>query len=214
MHNDYADRKNGRQPVELLHPDAAEILGDTYGLMIYQESMMRVAQKFAGYSLEDADNLRKACGKKIREVMAEQKEKFVAGCDTTGYGTDLYGEIEVSAWECRRGLRSLGLYVASLVAGFALLGFLIAPRRTWRAWTRGSGRGILADAGPGGHRAVFAVAARRAVAPSASACSASPRRATRCPPSSPSSRTSASTSLSNSRSNAAASSGQMAAISS
>ncbi|MDH4171598.1 MAG: DNA polymerase III subunit alpha, partial [Acidimicrobiia bacterium] len=89
MHNDYADRKNGRKPVELLHEDAAEILADTYGLMIYQESMMRVAQKFAGYSLADADNLRKACGKKIREVMAEQKEQFVAGCVSTGYGPEL-----------------------------------------------------------------------------------------------------------------------------
>ncbi|MFA9563713.1 MAG: DNA polymerase III subunit alpha, partial [Acidimicrobiales bacterium] len=57
MHNDYADRKNGRQPVSYLHDDAEEILRDTYGLMIYQESVMRIAQKFAGYSLADADNL-------------------------------------------------------------------------------------------------------------------------------------------------------------
>ena len=61
MHNDYADRKNGRKPVAYLHDDAQEVLGDTWGLMIYQESMMRVAQKFAGYSLAEADNLRKAC---------------------------------------------------------------------------------------------------------------------------------------------------------
>ncbi len=61
MHNDFADRKNGRKPVEYLHVDLEEVLGDTYGLMIYQESMMRVAQKVAGYSLADADNLRKAC---------------------------------------------------------------------------------------------------------------------------------------------------------
>ena len=61
MHNDYADRKNGRKPVTTAHPDLAELLGDTWGLMIYQESVMRVAQKFAGYSLADADNLRKAC---------------------------------------------------------------------------------------------------------------------------------------------------------
>src|SRR5687767_1339958 len=61
MHNDYADRKNGRKPIDYLHPDLEELLGDTQGLMIYQESMMRVAQKFAGYSLEEADNLRKAC---------------------------------------------------------------------------------------------------------------------------------------------------------
>jgi DNA-directed DNA polymerase III PolC len=61
MHNDYADRKNGRKPIEYLHADAEEVLGDTYGLMIYQESMMRIAQRFAGYSLAEADNLRKAC---------------------------------------------------------------------------------------------------------------------------------------------------------
>jgi DNA-directed DNA polymerase III PolC len=61
MHNDFADRKNGRKPVEYLHADLESILGDTYGLMIYQESMMRVAQRFAGYSLAEADNLRKAC---------------------------------------------------------------------------------------------------------------------------------------------------------
>ena len=64
MHYDYADRKNDRKPVEYFHPDAEEVLGDTYGLMIYQESVMRVAQKFAGYSLAEADSLRKAMGKK------------------------------------------------------------------------------------------------------------------------------------------------------
>ena len=61
MHNDYADRKNGRKPISYLHPDLEPLLGDTQGLMIYQEQMMRVAQKFGGYSLAEADNLRKAC---------------------------------------------------------------------------------------------------------------------------------------------------------
>jgi DNA polymerase-3 subunit alpha len=89
MHYDYADRKNGRQPVNYFHPDAVEVLEDTYGLMIYQESVMRVAQKFAGYSLAEADNLRKACGKKIRELMAKEREGFEAGCERTGYGRDL-----------------------------------------------------------------------------------------------------------------------------
>ncbi len=89
MHNDFADRKNGRKPVTCIHPDLAEVLADTYGLMIYQESMMRVAQRFAGYSLQEADNLRKACGKKIRALMAAEREKFVAGCEQTGYGAEL-----------------------------------------------------------------------------------------------------------------------------
>src|SRR5687767_4662854 len=86
MHNDYADRKNGRKPIEYLHPDLEELLADTYGLMIYQESVMRVAQRFAGYSLAEADNLRKACGKKIRELIAKEREKFLGGCEATGYG--------------------------------------------------------------------------------------------------------------------------------
>ena len=85
MHNDYADRKNGRKPVEYFHPDAEELLADTYGLMIYQESVMRVAQKFAGYSLAEADSLRKAMGKKVREIMAKERDKFVDGVQTNGY---------------------------------------------------------------------------------------------------------------------------------
>ncbi len=89
MHYDYADRKNNRKPVEFFHPDAEEVLGDTYGLMIYQESMMRVAQRFAGYSLAEADNLRKACGKKVRELMAKERGAFERGVIATGYGDKL-----------------------------------------------------------------------------------------------------------------------------
>lgn len=89
MHNDYADRKNQRKPVTYLHPDAEDILGSTYGLMIYQESVMRIAQRFAGYSLAEADNLRKACGKKVRELIQAEREKFETGCETIGYGRDL-----------------------------------------------------------------------------------------------------------------------------
>jgi hypothetical protein len=58
----------------------------------------------------------------------------------TGYGTDLVGEAEVSAWEVRRGTRGLGLYVRGIVFGAFLLGFFVAPRRTFAAW-RGAGRG-------------------------------------------------------------------------
>jgi len=89
MHTDYADIKNGRKQVAYFHPEAEELLADTYGLMIYQESVMRVAQHFAGYSLAEADNLRKACGKKIRELMAKEKDAFVAGVETQGYGVEL-----------------------------------------------------------------------------------------------------------------------------
>ena len=89
MHHDYADRKNNRKPVEYFHPDAEELLKDTYGLMIYQESVMRVAQKFAGYSLADADSLRKAMGKKIRKAMEEERERFTSGMESMGYEAKL-----------------------------------------------------------------------------------------------------------------------------
>jgi DNA polymerase-3 subunit alpha len=98
MHRDYPDLKNGRKTLTYLHPDMEAILGDTYGLMLYQESVMRVAQRFAGYSLEDADNLRKAAGKKVRSVMAKERQKFVDGCVQQGYdrklGTELFDIIE------------------------------------------------------------------------------------------------------------------------
>jgi DNA polymerase-3 subunit alpha len=98
MHRDYPDLKNGRKPVTYLHPEMEAILGDTYGLMLYQESVMRVAQRFSGYSLEEADNLRKACGKKNRVLIAAERKKFIAGCVEQGYdealGTQLFDIIE------------------------------------------------------------------------------------------------------------------------
>jgi len=98
MHRDYPDLKNGRKPVTYLHPDMEAILGDTYGLMLYQESVMRVAQRFSGYSLEEADNLRKACGKKNRALIAAERKKFIAGCVRQGYdealGKQLFDIIE------------------------------------------------------------------------------------------------------------------------
>ncbi|MFP3913341.1 MAG: DNA polymerase III subunit alpha [Actinomycetota bacterium] len=94
MHNLYADRKNGRKPVEPLHPAITPFLEDTYQIMVYQEQVMQVAQEMAGYSMAEADNLRKAMGKKIQSVMDAEKAKFVEGCVRTGYteqvGSDLF----------------------------------------------------------------------------------------------------------------------------
>ena len=89
VHNDYADRKNRRQDVRFDHPDLAEILGETYGLMIYQEDIMRVATRIAGFSMTEADDLRKACSKKIREMIQAQRAKFVDGAERMGYGHEL-----------------------------------------------------------------------------------------------------------------------------
>jgi len=98
MHLEYADRKNGKSPIEYPHPDLEPILVDTYGIIAYQEQVMQTAQVLAGFSMADADNLRKAMGKKIPSVMRKQEERFVAGCIENGHpealGRDLFGFIE------------------------------------------------------------------------------------------------------------------------
>ncbi|MEN6311114.1 MAG: DNA polymerase III subunit alpha, partial [Acidobacteriota bacterium] len=84
-HNLYADRKNGRVPVEFPHPDLAGVLSETYGIMVYQEQVMQAAEIMAGYSMVEADTLRKAMGKKIPAVMARQEEQFFQGCAAKGH---------------------------------------------------------------------------------------------------------------------------------
>ena len=87
-HNDYADRKNGRKPVVPIHPELdeplREILDETYGLVVYQEQVMAIARKVAGYSLATADLLRRAMGKKKKKELEEQYENFSAGMAERG----------------------------------------------------------------------------------------------------------------------------------
>ena len=91
-HNEYADRKTGRKPVVPIHPDLAEaladLLGDTYGLIVYQEQVMAIAQHLAGYTLGAADLLRRAMGKKKKAELDAQYETFSAGMANRGYGAN------------------------------------------------------------------------------------------------------------------------------
>jgi DNA polymerase III subunit alpha len=80
---DYVDRKCGKTRVKYDHPLLEEVLEETYGVMVYQEQVQRAANVLAGYSLGEADLLRRAMGKKIPEVMAKQRTKFVEGCAAT-----------------------------------------------------------------------------------------------------------------------------------
>ena len=88
-HNNYADRKNGRKPVEPIHPELSEplqeILGGTYGLIVYQEQVMAIAQKVAGFTLGRADLLRKAMGKKNKEILDTEYIPFEAGMKENGF---------------------------------------------------------------------------------------------------------------------------------
>lgn len=89
----YADRKHGRQAVSYPHPDLEPILRKTYGVLVYQEQIMQISSQMAGFSMGEADILRRAVSKKQSEVMEKQKEKFISGCRKNGYQDPVSQEI-------------------------------------------------------------------------------------------------------------------------
>jgi DNA polymerase III subunit alpha len=101
----YVNRKHGREETESLHPTIEPILQETYGVIIYQEQVMQIAQVLSGFSLGEADLLRRAMGKKIKKEMAAQKSRFIDGAVANGVDR---GRVE---------------YIFELVAKFAGYGF-------------------------------------------------------------------------------------------
>ncbi len=93
MVDHYIERKHGREPISYLHPLMKDILMDTYGVILYQEQIMQLARALSGYSLGEADLLRKAMGKKNPEEMAKQKTRFVSGSVEKGIPQKLADEI-------------------------------------------------------------------------------------------------------------------------
>jgi len=98
MADDYIERKHGRQPVTYPHPASEEVLSETYGLPIYQDQILLLAQRLAGFTLGEADLLRRAMGKKKPQEMAEMESRFVAGCVHNGLSADeargIFADIE------------------------------------------------------------------------------------------------------------------------
>ncbi|MDK4242952.1 DNA polymerase III subunit alpha [Corynebacterium pseudodiphtheriticum] len=125
-HLDYADRKNGRKPITPIHPELAEpleeILAETYGLIVYQEQIMRISQKLANYTAGEADGFRKAMGKKKPEVLAQQYEKFSAGMAENGYSKEacdtLWGVIEPFASYAFNKSHAAGYGLVSFWTGY------------------------------------------------------------------------------------------------
>ncbi len=89
----FADRKNGRVPIQYPHPLLEAVLAETYGIIVYQEQVMQAAQLLAGYSLGDADLLRRAMGKKIQAEMDAQRAGFVAGAAANAIGAEKANEL-------------------------------------------------------------------------------------------------------------------------
>lgn len=82
--NDFIERKHGRKKITYLHPDMEPILKETYGIIVYQEQVMQIANKLAGFTLAQADSLRKAVGKKIGSLMEQNKVQFIEGAMNNG----------------------------------------------------------------------------------------------------------------------------------
>jgi DNA polymerase-3 subunit alpha len=86
--DDYADRKHGRKTITYIFPELEDILGETYGIIVYQEQVMRIAVEIAGFSLAKADTLRKAMGKKKQEIIDREGENFIEGAVSHGHPKD------------------------------------------------------------------------------------------------------------------------------
>lgn len=93
MVNDYIERRHGRQHITYIFPELAAVLEETYGVIVYQEQVMKIASLIAGYSLGESDILRRAMGKKKAEVMAEQKAIFVGKAIERKFNEKKSGEL-------------------------------------------------------------------------------------------------------------------------
>ncbi|MGB3330112.1 MAG: DNA polymerase III subunit alpha, partial [Thermomicrobiales bacterium] len=93
MAPDYIGRKHGRIPIEYDHPALEDVLKETYGVALYQEQVMQIASVLAGFSMADADGLRKAMGKKLPEVMAKYRQRFIDGAVGLGHDKKLAGDV-------------------------------------------------------------------------------------------------------------------------
>jgi len=81
----FLEGKKNAKKIKYLHPDLKSVLEETYGVLVYQEQVMEIANKLAGYTMSEADNLRMAMGKKKKELMKKEKIKFINGCAKKGY---------------------------------------------------------------------------------------------------------------------------------
>jgi len=117
----YIKRKFGEEKVTYIHPSLEPILNKTYGIGVYQEQMMRIATDLAGYTLPEADTLRKAIGKKIQKLLDEQKEKLTAGLIKNGIDEKTAGKI----WDLFPPFARYGFNRSHAVA-YALIGYWTA----------------------------------------------------------------------------------------
>ncbi|MFH1423996.1 MAG: DNA polymerase III subunit alpha [Candidatus Nealsonbacteria bacterium] len=118
---DYIARKHGKQKTEYLHPRLEPILKNTHGICIYQEQLMQIARELAGFTLSEADILRKAVGKKIKELLEAQEEKMVQGMEKNGIDKKIAKQL----WEWMLPFASYG-FNRSHSAAYATISYQTA----------------------------------------------------------------------------------------
>ena len=121
----YVARKHGKEAITYLHPLLEPILKETYGIMVYQEQLLKIAQVLAGFTIGEADILRKAVGKKIKSLLDEQMEKFVSGVENTLHDRKLGEDI----WKLIEPFARYGFNKAHSVS-YALIGYQTAYLKT------------------------------------------------------------------------------------
>ena len=117
----YVKRKQGKEKVEYIHPDLEEILKDTYGIIIYQEQIMMLASKMAGFTFAEADILRRAMSKKKEDILLSMKDKFIKGSIEKGYDEKVANEV----YDLILKFANYGFNKAHSVS-YAIIGYKIA----------------------------------------------------------------------------------------
>jgi DNA polymerase-3 subunit alpha len=125
MVDDYIERKHGRRKVDYIFPELQDILKDTHGVIVYQEQVMKIAQVLAGYTMGEADSLRKAIGKKDQLKMAEHEIKFVDGCARN----EIERDKAITFWNSIKGFGEYG-FNKSHSAAYAFIAYHTAFLKT------------------------------------------------------------------------------------
>jgi DNA polymerase-3 subunit alpha len=118
---DFIDRRHGRAKIKYEHPAMETLTRETYGIMVYQEQIMQIASEMAGFTMGEADTLRRAMGKKDRDLMAQQKAKFVNGCAERG----IAGAKAERVWELMEKFAGYG-FNKSHAAAYGLVAYQTA----------------------------------------------------------------------------------------
>ena len=143
--DDFIDRKHGRKKIEYELPELQEILQETLGVIVYQEQVMQIANRLAGYSLGEADLLRRAMGKKKHEEMAQQRERFIEGGGATRVSAEEDRKDFRFKWRSSRATASTKSTLPRLMR------FWLITLRTSRRALSGRVHGCVADFGDRQH---------------------------------------------------------------